>query len=332
MKKKVLDFVLVFTLIASIFSNLTVVSAKTTNLPNWKKSELKSLVDLGIMNSELSKLPNKNITRQEFCDIIIKSYEKMSEEEVVGRKSFKDTKNVNVEKAAYLGIVSGISNTEFKPNNELTREEVAVILSKFIDKLGLNLNNSISIETFKDDNSFSIWSKKSIYKIASMGIMKGVGDNKFDAKSKYTVNQSAITIAKVYNEFCKSKLNSEDVTNKIKSLSEEYYEGRSWTNENSGSFNGGIFSEGMGCAGFAFIVSDSIFGTLPARSHTNYDDIKVGDIIRINNDTHSIVVLDIKNDVYEFTEGNYGKKIHWGRTMTLSEIKQKADYVLTRYP
>ena len=88
-------------------------------------------------------------------------------------------------------------------------------------------------------------------------------------------------------------------------MKSKYPKGMTWNNDNFYTWNGGIYSWGSGCAGFALLLSDAAFGKLPARRNTDFNNIKVGDILRINNDTHSVVVLEIKNDSVIVAEGNY---------------------------
>lgn len=119
----------------------------------------------------------------------------------------------------------------------------------------------------------------------------------------------------------------------------QYPEGMHWTNENGYRFNGYnypayIYGMGYGCAGFAFILSDAAFGDLPARFLDNptYDDIRVGDILRVNNDSHSVIVLEKYTDHVVLAEGNYNSSIHWGRIMTKDEVMTTLTNVTTRYP
>lgn len=116
-------------------------------------------------------------------------------------------------------------------------------------------------------------------------------------------------------------------------LKSQYPEGMPWTNENYYRWNGGIYSGGYGCAGFAFILSDAAFGDLPARvlAPFSYSDVRAGDILRINNDTHSVIVLQVYSDHVVIAEGNYNRSIHWGRSLSKERVEQ-ADYLMTRYP
>ena len=117
-------------------------------------------------------------------------------------------------------------------------------------------------------------------------------------------------------------------------LQSQYPEGMRWTNENYYGWNGGIFTGGYGCAGFAFILSDAAFGTLPARTieeNISIDVVRVGDILRVNNNTHSVIILEVHDDYIVIAEGNYNSSIHWGRIMSAPQVAA-ADYIMTRYP
>ena len=116
-------------------------------------------------------------------------------------------------------------------------------------------------------------------------------------------------------------------------LRSEYPEGMPWTNDRVYEWKGGIFNAGYGCAGFAFMLSDAVFGDLPARKLTGVsaDDLRPGDILRLNGDSHSVIVLQISPYGIVIAEGNYNGKVHWDRILTRADA-EKADYVLTRYP
>ena len=116
-------------------------------------------------------------------------------------------------------------------------------------------------------------------------------------------------------------------------LRAEYPEGTPWTNDNIYKWNGGIFTHGAGCAGFAFLLSDAVFGDLPARKLTGVaaDALRPGDILRMNGDTHSVIVLQNTPYGIVVAEGNYNASVHWDRVISAADA-ESADYVLTRYP
>ncbi len=122
------------------------------------------------------------------------------------------------------------------------------------------------------------------------------------------------------------------VYNILVAAKKEYPEGMKWTNDDYYMWNGGVYAAGCGCAAFAFMLSDDAFGALPARIHEDYDNIRVGDILRLYDDRHSVIVLEVRDEKITLAEGNFKGMIHWGRTMTVDEVKADGTYVMTRYP
>ena len=120
-------------------------------------------------------------------------------------------------------------------------------------------------------------------------------------------------------------------------LKDEYPEGMPWTNANFYAWHGGgNYYAGYGCVAFAYILSDAAFGSLPSRyiSDIQIENIHVGDILRINNNTHSVIVLQVNGtESVTIAEGNFNSSIHWGRTLTAEQIEDSSTTELqTRYP
>ena len=126
-------------------------------------------------------------------------------------------------------------------------------------------------------------------------------------------------------------LTDESVYNAMMAMQTAYPEGMHWTNDDYYDWNGQTNYRGYGCAGFAFLLSDAAFGKLPARKlQVNYDALRPGDILRINSNTHSVIILQVFSDYVVVAEGNYNSSIHWGRTLSRSDV-EASDYVFTRW-
>lgn len=108
-------------------------------------------------------------------------------------------------------------------------------------------------------------------------------------------------------------------------------EGMRWTNDNYYGWKGGTYTGGFGCAGFAFAVSDAAFGDTLAQIHRDYSNIRVGDILRVDNDTHSVIVLEVRENSVIVAEGNFNSSIHWGREIPKSQLIDPFSYIMTRY-
>ncbi|MCI9004820.1 MAG: leucine-rich repeat protein, partial [Lachnospiraceae bacterium] len=133
---------------------------------------------------------------------------------------------------------------------------------------------------------------------------------------------------------------------------DKYKEGTTWTNDEPYSDSKGYYHwkggtldgkniSAVGCVAFAFILSDAAFGSLPARMYAagkfTYEDIKAGDILRVNNDSHTVIVLEASDVGVVVAEGNISTgdhrgKVHWGRAISKEEVMSSTSHYITRYP
>lgn len=131
-----------------------------------------------------------------------------------------------------------------------------------------------------------------------------------------------------------------------------YKEGTTWTNDEPYSDSTGYYKwkggpldghniSAVGCVAFAFILSDAAFGSLPARMYAQgaftFEDIKVGDILRVSNDAHTVIVLEVNAAGVVVAEGNISTgdhkgKVHWGRGISREEVMRDTSHYITRYP
>ena len=119
----------------------------------------------------------------------------------------------------------------------------------------------------------------------------------------------------------------------IIAMKEDYPEGMPWTNDDFYAWNGGgMYYGGYGCVAYAYLVSDAAFGYLPAEEPLDYDPalLRVGDMIRYNG--HTIMILEVQEDAFIVTEGNYNSSVHWGRRVSFSSLEGNVDYYTSRYP
>ncbi|EOS31835.1 hypothetical protein C807_01145 [Lachnospiraceae bacterium 28-4] len=133
---------------------------------------------------------------------------------------------------------------------------------------------------------------------------------------------------------------------------DQYKEGTVWTNDEPYSdskgyyhWNGGLLNgkkiSAVGCVAFAFTLSDAAFGSWPARIYAAgeflFEDIKAGDILQVNNDVHTVIVLNVSDVGVVVAEGNMSTgdhvgKVHWGRTISKEEVLRNTSHYITRYP
>ena len=199
MKKK---FVLGVLCVSMILAAGIGVSAEVSeNHSQWAEESLISADEAGLLPNFFSDRDlTANISRIDFCHLAYKMLEQkslISENNV--KSSFADTDDAEVAFLANSGIINGRSETEFAPNDDITREEAAVILTNTAEFMGVKEDIALFDTVFSDYDTVSDWAKESVRKMDSLGIMRGVGDNNFSPKSNYTMEQSAITMLKLFN-------------------------------------------------------------------------------------------------------------------------------------
>lgn len=77
-------------------------------------------------------------------------------------------------------IASGMSQLEFKADDNITREQVAVMLYKYAQCEKIELNNSDKIAEYSDLNDVSIWAREAMSWAVSNGIINGRSDGVLD--------------------------------------------------------------------------------------------------------------------------------------------------------
>lgn len=112
-------------------------------------------------------------------------------------------------------------------------------------------------------------------------------------------------------------------------------EGMSWTEANTYDWtiaDHNIYSPGIACSAYAQQVSDLVFGVdAPVFSHRDFDNIKVGDILKIYGEHHATVVLEVHDNYVIMTEGNYNGTVHWERKVSKTDLQNGNCVVVTRY-
>ena len=161
---------------------------------NWAKEEIKAankndLIPEYLINADFTK----PITRKEFAAIAVKLYEKIS-----GRKAkesekspFIDTEDSYVLKAYVLEITYGTREDMFSPNAEITREQLATMLTRTVKKAGINTDIELeNVTLFEDDSMLKNWSREAVYFMSSFNIINGIGKNFFGVTNNATIEQA----------------------------------------------------------------------------------------------------------------------------------------------
>ena len=163
---------------------------------SWAAEQVNAAIAAGIVPESLRSQYTQATTRAEFCALAVGLYETMKGSEITERATFSDTDDVNVQKMAALGVVSGVGNGKFDPNGTLTREQAAAMLARLAEAVGKPL--TAQAPTFADSAAISAWASGAVGQVQGSGVMSGVGGNNFAPQDSYTREQSISTMLRLY--------------------------------------------------------------------------------------------------------------------------------------
>lgn len=174
-----------------------------TDVPkdHWAKKEIESLFKNGIINGKSEHIfePDSEITRAEFVALIIRSF---GESEEKTSLPFNDVPEdawyaPYVQTALRYGLIS--EDKLFRPNDNITREEVAKIM---VNTVGLKEKISVPDEfnlSFRDTSDISDWAKEYVRGCAYLKLVVGDENGKFNPKNSLTRAETAMIIFRYLN-------------------------------------------------------------------------------------------------------------------------------------
>lgn len=180
---------------------------------DWAENDINDAIALDLIPEELQCEWQMPITRVDFCKLVWKLYIKIIVEcdasIVEASIDFPDTIDLSdddeviIGTIAALGIVSGYEDGTFRPYNEITREEAAVMLARTASCFGKDSTNNHPI-IFDDVSDISDWAKDSVDFVSAIGVMSGVQVSDyildFQPKGTYTREQAMVTFYRLYNQ------------------------------------------------------------------------------------------------------------------------------------
>ena len=192
---RILKFSTVIVVIA-LLSGIVPFATMADSPASWAAEQVNEAIAAKLVPENLQSKYTQPTTRAEFCALAVALYENVKGE-ITGRKTFSDTNDANVQKAAAIGIVSGIAPNVFAPNDNLTREQAAVMLSSLANSL--NKPFPQRSPAFADNSMISSWASAGVGQAQAAGVMGGTGGNNFSPKESYSRQQSIVTILRLYN-------------------------------------------------------------------------------------------------------------------------------------
>ena len=166
---------------------------------HWGYEAIRWALNDGIMEKKTSDTfePDSLATRQEIIMYMAKilGWEATESQGIFGdvEGEFANILQTFVDK----GVIS--VDTNFRPNDNLTRQELAKI---FAISLGLTSENT-EATSFDDNADMGTWAISHINAVSEAGLLKGVGENRFSPRGNVTRAQMATLLQRVSQSLTK---------------------------------------------------------------------------------------------------------------------------------
>lgn len=160
----------------------------------WAKDAIVSLYEGGYVDGvdEETFVPNRIVKREEFIKMLVAALKLKG---TADENKFKDVQSgawyeQYVLTAVKNGLINGINAETFGIGNEMTREDMAVILYRAVKDKNIETGDV----SFTDKDEISSYALEAAAAMEKSGIISGVDDGKFAPKAAVTRAQTAVCI------------------------------------------------------------------------------------------------------------------------------------------
>ena len=200
MKKALLIILLTICLSTNVYAS---------DLSNWAEESFNNMSSYGVLIDDIvNKNMNEDITREEFSSLVMNIYK--TEKRIVltdaDKNVFDDTDNTSVLEAYKVGIVSGKGDRTFEPKSPITRQEMAVILSRTLNIITYDYNKydgqkTNYLQNFSDAELTADWALSDMAAICDYNIITGNDLKEAQPLNKATREQAICMLDRVYSKF-----------------------------------------------------------------------------------------------------------------------------------
>ncbi|NMB40528.1 MAG: S-layer homology domain-containing protein, partial [Firmicutes bacterium] len=158
---------------------------------HWAQGTIQELVGEGIIAGypDGTFRPNNKITRAEFATLIVKAFHLKAGPGKVFVDTAEHWAKDDIKTANHHGIIKGYSDNHFGPDDPITREQMATMITN-VTKVDTRENG----KTFTDSAQIADWAKEFVDKAAATGLIAGYPDGTFKPKAHATRAEAATVL------------------------------------------------------------------------------------------------------------------------------------------
>lgn len=160
---------------------------------HWAEEAILAGVKAGYINGyqDGTFRPDNSVSRSEFSKMLNQALGLSNKVSI----QFSDVRSNNwcygeLQKAVSAGYIAGYTDGTFRPNQTITRQEAALMISRVVTQP----TNITSSRNFADSASIGDWARDGVDIVYTKGYMKGDGNNRFSPNARMTRAQVAQVI------------------------------------------------------------------------------------------------------------------------------------------
>lgn len=189
------------------FSKYTVMKSSQSfnDIPaaHWAASAVNTLLNKGVLDQTAAFGPSKKVTREQFAAWLVRSYGLDGAGLSVPFKDVaKDSEYYDEIAVAYAqGLIQGKSAKTFEPKAEITRQEIAALLSRALTAYNskkLTSTTDEQLNGFKDGSSIADWAEEGVALLKQQKLITGYEDGSYRPKQTTTKAEAAALIYRIY--------------------------------------------------------------------------------------------------------------------------------------
>lgn len=175
---------------------------------HWAKEEIELLASKLIIKGMTKELyaPDQTLTRAEFATLLVRS---LGLNEGMGSANddltFSDVASKTwyagaVSIAVQAGLIQGYNDGTFRPNQEISREELAVLMNRalhFVLKNDDTINVELQLAKYEDGNTVASWAKEDVASLIQNDIFKGLTSSSIAPKQQATRAEAAFMLKRL---------------------------------------------------------------------------------------------------------------------------------------
>ena len=168
---------------------------------HWAEADIKDMAARGIVSgvSATAFEPDRKITRAEYAAMIVRALSLtkdngMSFDDVMPGSWYETAVSV----AASADLMVGYDN-KFRPDDTITREEMAVVINKLAQMLGHEMKSG-GAGKFEDRSDISPWAAEAVDNAASTGLIYGMTETTFAPRDNATRAQAVSIIKRLLDK------------------------------------------------------------------------------------------------------------------------------------